>query len=299
MNKLVAVGLPQTGKTTFLAALWHVTESEEIKGSLRLEKISDEAKHLNEIRNEWLSFQQVGRTVLGQEQSVSLWLKNEQGAVGEVAFPDLSGEAFEQAWTGRHWPTEYDEHIANARGLLLFVHPDTVKEPISIREMQQMVEAAIPEEAEADAYEAILRDSDRTVEPTEEWNPLMAPTQVQLVELLQFVHQRSKSEFPIRLGIVISAWDIVKNKHGDQYSGSAGAEAWLTDRLPYLVQFMRSNPEFINVRIYGVSAQGGDLSADRQALQRFERTAERILIEGPDCARHDISEPIRWCLGLR
>jgi hypothetical protein len=299
MTKLVAVGLPRTGKTTFLAALWHVTESEEITGSLRLERISDEAKHLNEIRNDWLSFQPVGRTVPGQDQSVSLWLRNEQGAVGEIAFPDLSGEAFEQAWTGRHWPTEYDEHIADAGGLLLFIHPGTVKEPISIRETQRMAEAAIPEEAEADAYASILRDSEKTVEPTEEWNPLMAPTQVQLVELLQFVQQRSKTEFPIRLGIVISAWDIVRSKHGQQYSGSAGAESWLKDRLPYLMQFMRSNPEFINVRIYGVSAQGGDLSADRQALQRFARTAERILIEGPDCAPHDISEPIRWCLGLR
>ena len=299
MSKLVAVGLPETGKTTFLAALWHVTESEDIQGSLRLEKISDEAKHLNNIRNEWLSLQRVTRTIPGQEQSVSLWLRDEKGEIGEIAFPDLSGEEFQQAWKGRRWPRSYDELIAGARGLLLFIHPDTVKEPISIADLQKLADAAFPEDAASDANEAILRDSDKTVEPTEEWDAEKAPTQVQLVELLQFVHESSKSDFPIRLAVVISAWDVVADKYGDRYAGESGAERWLRDRLPYLDQFFRANAEFLIVRIYGVSAQGGDLSADREALQRFERTSERILTEGPDCIPHDISEPIRWCLGLR
>jgi hypothetical protein len=299
MPELVAVGLPQTGKTTYLAALWHVTESEEVQGSLRLEKVSDEAKHLNNIRNEWLSFQKLTRTIPGQEQPVSLWFRNEQGVTGEVSFPDLSGEQFEKAWTKRNWPRAYDELIGSAQGLLLFIHPGTVKEPTSIADMQKYAEAAFPEDAEADANAAILRDSDRTVEPTEEWDAEKAPTQVQLVDLLQFVHRRSKSEFPIRLAVIISAWDVVGDKYGDRYAGESGAQGWLRDRLPYLDQFLRANPEFLIVRTYGVSAQGGDLNKDREALQRFERASERILIQGPNCVPHDISEPVRWCLGLR
>jgi hypothetical protein len=299
MIKLVAIGLPETGKTTFLAALWHVSESQDVPGALRLARVSEEAKHLNNIRNEWLSFQRVTRTIPGQEQPVSLWFQNERDILGEVAFPDLSGEEFKQAWKGRSWPRVYDEHIATARALLLFIHPDGVKEPISIADMQRLVEAAFPETAEADPNLAIMRDSEKTVEPKEDWDPEKAPTQVQLVELLQFIHQRSKAEFPIRLAIIVSAWDLVIGKFGSQYVGEAAAQRWLTDRLPFLEQFLRANPELLTVRVYGVSAQGGDLKADREALLRVERSAERILIEGPSCAAHDISEPIRWCLGLR
>jgi hypothetical protein len=299
MSKLVAIGLPEGGKTTFLAALWHLTESEEVKGSLHLERISDEATHLNNIRTEWLSFKPVTRTVQGQEQAVSLWFRNEQAVIGEVSFPDLSGEEFQQAWKDRHWATEYDQLIGSAKGLLLFIHPNGVKEPMSIADVQRLAEAACPEGIEPDDNKAILRDSERVVEATEEWDPLKAPTQVQLVELFQFVRQRTHGEFPIRLAVIISAWDIVKKEHGTKYAGEFGAQSWLKDRLPYLDQYLRTNPELLLARIYGVSAQGGDLNVDRAALTGFENASERILIEGSDCTTHDISEPIRWCLGLR
>jgi hypothetical protein len=298
MSKLVAIGLPETGKTTFLAALWHVAESEEVPGSLRLQKISDEAKHLNNIRSEWLSFRPVTRTIPGQEQPVSFWFRNEQNDIGELAFPDLSGEEFKEAWKGRHWPKSYDDSIADATALLLFIHPDTVKEPISISDLQKLAEVVLPKEAEADANAAILRDSDKIIDPAE-WDAEKAPTQVQLVEVLQFVQLRSKVEFPIRVAVIVSAWDIVMARYREKYAGESGAEGWLKDRLPYLDQFLRANPEFLVVRTYGVSAQGGDLQTDRVALQRFENASERILIHGPDCKPHDISEPVRWCLGLR
>jgi Double-GTPase 1 len=300
MSKLVAIGLPETGKTTFLAALWHVTESAEVPGSLLLEKISDEAKHLNEIREDWLSFKRVGRTVPGQEdRSVSLWLRTDNNLIGEVSFPDLSGETFEKAWTKRNWPIEYDRLIANAEGLLLFVHPATLKEPTSIVDMQKMADVAIPDEAELDEYTAIIKDAEKSVvETTEQWDLLKASTQVQLVGLLQFVQRSTKTALPIRMGVIISAWDLVMATNRNTYVGENGPEQWLKKRLPFLDQFLKSNPEFLAVRVYGVSAQGGDLDADRTALQRFNKTSERILIEGPNCRPHDISEPVRWCLDL-
>ena len=40
-------GLPGTGKTTFLAALWHVAKSHEVEGSMRLEKREGDQEYLN------------------------------------------------------------------------------------------------------------------------------------------------------------------------------------------------------------------------------------------------------------
>ncbi len=293
---VVAIGLPEAGKTTFLAALWHVAEREEVPGSLRLERISEDAKHLNTIKNEWLRFERVGRTVPGQEESASLWLRDEGGAIGEAIFPDLSGESFERAWVDRHWTEKYDRLVANAGSLLVFVNPATVKEPYTIAEMQRMAEAAFPEEPSS-AEPDMQDQSDENVPPgaVEEWSAEKVPTQVQLVELLQFAERSLKSNRPVRLAVIISAWDLVK----EDYSGETGPTDWLKTRLSYLDQYLKSNFEQFTLRVYGVSAQGGDLVKDRELLLNFERASDRILIEGPDCIPHDISEPIRWCLGLR
>lgn len=295
MPSLLAMGLPETGKTTFLAALWHVTESEEVPGSLRLERLSENAKHLNSIKNDWLSFNRVGRTVPGQEQSATLWFRDEEGVIGEVAFPDLSGESFQGAWKERHWTKEYDQLIRGAGGLLLFLHPATLKEPYTIAEMQRIAQAAIPANEVESATQEVEQDDKREPEKPQEWDPEKTPTQVQLVELMQFADHCILASRPMRLAVIVSAWDLVK----DDYPGSAGAIKWLETRTSYLDQFLKSNFDRFTVRVYGVSAQGGDLKTDRVNLQNFERASDRIVIEGPDCRPHDISEPVRWCLGLR
>ena len=295
MANVLSIGLPEVGKTTFLAALWHVTESQEVPGSLSLEKISDNAKHLNSIRNDWLRLEKVGRTIPGQEQPTTLWLRDDHGVVGEVLFPDLSGESFEGAWAERHWTREYDQFVSGADSLLVFVHPETLKEPFTIAEMQRMAEAALPDEESGAANPHEEAEEPPAETGGDEWSPLKAPTQVQLVDLLQFTEKIQRAKRPVRIAVIISAWDLVRQ----DYPGEAGPSRWLKNRMSYLDQYLQSNFELYRVRVYGVSAQGGDLKKDRDALQNHVRTSERILIDGPDCSAHDISEPVRWCLGLR
>jgi Double-GTPase 1 len=295
MANVLGIGLPEAGKTTFLAALWHVAESEEVPGAMRLEKISENAKHLNSIRNDWLKLEPVVRTVPGQEQPTTLWLRDDRGVVGEVHFPDLSGESFEGAWAERHWTKEYDDLVGGAESFLLFVNPDTLKEPYTIAEMQRMAEAAFPEETPENANQGTGADEPSVDSGREEWSAEKAPTQVQLVELLQFSEKRQNGKRPVRVAVIVSAWDLERQ----DYPGEDGAGTWLTKRMSYLDQYLRSNFELFAVRVYGVSAQGGDLQKDREALQNHARASERLVIDGPDCAPHDISEPVRWCLGLR
>jgi hypothetical protein len=293
-SRLLVIGLPETGKTTFLAATWHVATSDEVPGSLRLQRISEDAKHLNTIKNDWVRFKPVGRTVPGQEQSVSFWFKEEKGrTVGEVIFPDLSGETFRHQWADQQWTPEYGELVESAGSLLLFIHPSKVKEPYTIAQLQRMAQAAFPEEEGRTDPEP---EEQPSVGPPIEWNPEVAPTQVQLVGLLQFIEASLRTSRPVRLAVIVSAWDLINIESQDRQSA---AEQWLRQRLPYLDQYLRSNFEQFTARVYGVSAQGGDLEADRERLREFEQASERILIEGPDCTPHDITEPIRWALRLR
>lgn len=62
-NHFLMIGLPQTGKTTFLAALWHVVKNlHEVPGALSLKKLQGDQEHLNRICDNWLEFKQVART---------------------------------------------------------------------------------------------------------------------------------------------------------------------------------------------------------------------------------------------
>jgi GTPase SAR1 family protein len=289
-SKLLVIGLPEAGKTTFLAALWHVAESEEVPGSLRLVRISDSAKHLNSIKNDWLQYRPVVRTIPEAEQFPSLWLKDASGSTAEIVFPDLSGETFESQWKDRQWTREYGELVKQAGCVVLFIHPDRIKEPFSITDMQKLSEAAFPE----DSTETIDESEESSAAVPEEWSKLLAPTQVQLVGLLQFL-QPELSVHPIRLAVIISAWDRVQ-PNGE---ATSAPQTWLAQRLPYLDQFLTSNPEDFQTRTYGLSAQGGDIVADLKRLQEVPQASDRIIIVGPDCHPHDISEPVRWALGFR
>src|SRR5437660_6881619 len=115
--KQLIIGLPESGKTTFLAALWNVVTSREVDGSLRLVKLDGDRKHLNKIRKAWLEYRKVGRTVPTTEEVVSmkLGLPRDDRLV-ELVFPDMSGESFRQQWVDRKWTKEYDELVSEASG---------------------------------------------------------------------------------------------------------------------------------------------------------------------------------------
>src|SRR6266481_3419243 len=102
------MGLPKTGKTTFLAALWDVVDTKKVAGSLILECVDGDQQHLNSIRDLWADCQEIPRTLIGKEKTVSMTLRDRQSSVkGRISFPDMDGEVFERQWTDRVWPRSY------------------------------------------------------------------------------------------------------------------------------------------------------------------------------------------------
>ena len=63
-----------------------------------------------------------------------------------------------------------------------------------------------------------------------------------------------------------------------------------------LAQFLQHNPELWDLRVYGVSAQGGRLPQDRKRLKSMN-PAERIRIVGHHAKPHDLTAPLRWMAG--
>ncbi len=186
------IGLPEAGKTTFLAALFHVVESSEISSALKLERLHGDHKHLNDIRGLWADAKPLERTKIPDEQTVSMLVRHTQsGLVAEVVLPDLSGESFELQWTDRRMSADFAELVKQSVGGLLLIHPAKVREEVLISEVDGIVQQLTPSttavEQGQSGKESLSTDIAATTEPTVEWSPDNAPTAAKLVELLQFI----------------------------------------------------------------------------------------------------------------
>jgi len=122
-----------------------------------------------------------------------------------------------------------------------------------------------------------------------QWEASLAPRQVQLVELLQFIAVRDYFKPPFRLALVISAWDKLKA------TGVSPAK-WFAQEVPLLFQFLKSNRKLFEYTIYGVSAQGGGY-AETEKLTEVD-PSERIDVVSSDgkSSSHDLTEPLLWLM---
>lgn len=279
---LLFVGLPGSGKTTFLAALWHVLEDRSSATSLRLKELSVDRAYLNQITADWRACSQVQRTKLEPEELVVLRLEGAAGGAFDLTIPDLSGEAFEQQLVDRKMSMSHDELVQQATGLVLFVHPHVKEGPqlTYSRQLQATIDGASHGGVGADG-------SGSGIEP---WSVEKLPTQVKLVELLQFVLERAPRN--VRVAVVLSAWDLVESR------ATLAPHDYLTREMPLLRQFLDSNSDLLEYAVFGVSAQGGDITVakEKQALLELDDALKRIKVRHSDDTSKDITKPIAWLL---
>lgn len=280
-RQILLIGLPNTGKTSFLAALWFMVNQSTVKCRLTLEKLFGDSKYLNEICEAWLEYRPVKRNQLDSVKLVAMTLKNrENDRLVRLSIPDLSGESFSLQWTNRQLTSGYDEQLRKASGGILFVHPEGIVKPTRIDTVTELAMAS------GDVVPLENIEQTATAE-TKPWDSGKSPTQVQLVELLQFISSRVHFQPPFRLAIVVSAWDLLIDL-------SETPEKWVSDQLPLLRQFLSCHKSIFDVVFYGVSAQGGryDSSPIPQKLP-----AHRVSVVGDSVSNsHDITEPIQWLM---
>jgi Double-GTPase 1 len=276
-------GFQHAGKTTFAAALWHLVDSQEIATGLSKGKHTGNFTYLEEIAAAWAEGYEVERTKSQQVENISINLVHAESAsdIG-LEFDDLSGETFEKAFSTRYCPERLVELVKSARGMLLFISAS--------RRNDDSVTIL-------DAFDAEEDGQQPAADPAK-WDPEKTPLQVQLVDLLQCLQRAPFSMAPMKIAVIVSAWDLAPE-------GSTDAARWLNDRYPLLSQYLLNSSGVIDVRVYGVSAQGGRLSKksdgpgpDRERLLAIVPASKRIQIVGPDASEHDITRPLLWLAGL-
>lgn len=276
-SQFILIGLPSTGKTSFLAALWYLVQHEQVPHKLTLERLEGDSKYLNQIAKSWVQCQHVPRTPTDSEKVVTMILKDSASEnTVTLTFPDLSGESFSSQWTERQITISYDDFLKTASGGVLFVTPEPHK-PARIDAAAGLVQEMNQADGNGDAHFV-------------EWEASLAPRQVQLVELLQLIADRDYFKPPFRLALVISAWDKLKT------TGISPAE-WFTKEVPLLFQFLETNRNLFEYTIYGISAQGGEYATETERLTEVD-PSERIDVVTADgkTSSHDLTESLLWLM---
>lgn len=278
--KVVVAGLPKSGKTTFLAALWETVSSRYISTSLQLKSLKGDYEYLNAIRDAWADCNEVSRTPIAAERVVTMVLEDPQShRILELHLPDPSGESFKNQWVDRTAPAAYKDFVEVASGVAVFLHPLYVEDGTLIKDAQA---ALVGIERPVSA----IQGSDEATVP---FDLSRVATQVILVELLQFIAQLRPHDNPPRVAVIVSAWDLVP------VGERAAPSEWLRKNLPLLEQYLVANREAAPFKVFGVSAQGGDLK-DAQNLRTFQRPTDRISVTDGQTESKDITWPVRWLI---
>lgn len=287
----MAVGLQSSGKSTYAAALWYVVDAGEVPTVLRKGRHIGDHRYLEALAQRWEEGWQVQRTLSLQHQVVTMNLRDPMGDVDiALRFADLSGETFEKAFATRNLSSSASSAFDGVRNLMLFVSANDARDDLS------MIDVAFELDENVDE-DAVVEDSVEDVP----FDPAKTPRQVQIVDFLESIRHPPLSVAVERIAVVVSAWD-----KGPEHDDPT---RWLRETMGLLDQYLRNDEA--EVRVYGVSAQGGDLpdkdnpppaddlegQRERTKLLSLPKASERIRVVGHGAGRHDLTHPIRWLSG--
>ncbi|ELC7279717.1 hypothetical protein RJO76_000746 [Aeromonas veronii] len=288
-SNFVIMGLPASGKTTFLAALWHLIESDETDCCLELETYQGDLSYLTLIAEAWRTFKPVPRTSQVGDRHVTIQLRNRETNVSCAAFfPDLAGETFDRQVEDRRCRLEFIEDVSVDDGILFFINADVQEDTLSVTELNSRIPIT---STDAGIGLSEVRE-ERTPTLLHEWEPKHLPAQVKIVQLLSDFMRPPFTPCSRRLAILISAWDLT---HGMNLT----PQDWLSVHMPLVAQFLRANGEFFKHRVYGVSAQGVSLNDDTAVDAAADlEPSHRIKIVGSGGEGHDLTEPLVWLMSV-
>lgn len=264
------MGFPSAGKTTYLAALWHLLFNGDITQAspYKISSMGD-VHYLTQISTTWVNVQPINRTLL-EDQKESLGInveRKEDGQKLKLILPDLSGETFSNIYEKKKISNSLYSAIQTADTVLLFVNVETINKISLISKLNPSIAGSVD-------TKSIERDKK------------LDPIAIKLIELLQIVN-KIKQGNRVRLALMLSAWDMIDE--------DVLPEDYVKEHMKILWQFLKANKEYFDVRYWGVSAQGGSIEneSDQEKLRDISDPIDRIQIVNQNGNKsNDITLPI-------
>ena len=291
-HKVVMVGLPQAGKSTYLAAFWNTVLEGKIPKSLKLESVlPDQRKYLNEICDEWLNFKQLSRNLSLDIDESFMDVKEDDGNLFSLYFPDVSGETYRVIVEDRVWNQAFEEVLVGVTGLLVILHPGEILPASTINEVDRLTVVINGEEVSDENDEEMV---DTSKEAPVEWSASLVSQEVKMVDLIQLLTTDIANTSVSQIGIVVSAWDMVKDHFNNP-------NEYLVRSLPMLHQFLNANCDTWDYRVFGISAQGGDYEKEKDMreltnLTDLSKRAKLYGISTEEAHPNDVTFPVKWLL---
>ena len=295
------IGLPASGKTSFIAALWALMLNESPHCSLTLDSLKEGSQeYLNKISDDWLSFKSVGRTMLAKNVGeVIMNLKNKNtGKIITLNIPDFYGELFDAQFKDREWSEEYYHQMEKSEKYIIFIdpyHENNVAQTIMaerqyLEQLDELNPILIADEIKTGEVKAEKSEEILTTTNPKIYTHINTSNQVKLVDLLQFLIYTLNNEGRFKVAIVVSKWDKVLVNFP-----AAKPEDIVKSNLPLLHQFLDCNQQLFNYKYLGVSAQGVDyLDPAAVRICANKLPEERVTIFDGKLVTKDIATPITW-----
>ena len=253
MNKnYYIIGLPESGKTSFIGALGFYLVWGNTNMSKFLMDTVNYMVYINDVAMQWAKCEKVSRTNKNAFYNIILNLvEKETGNKVNIKIPDQSGETFRHIINERVINEEKYRQLLDCSDFLIFINPSRLKRDALIPD--------IPEEIRNETSEEI----EMSCEPH-------LNIQAEYVQILQYLYYIKKNA--INLKIIVSAWDM--------YSEYKIPEQVLKDKVPLVWQYLHTNIEKFKCEFWGISAQGGDLDDQKiqERLVDYDNQIERIIV---------------------
>jgi hypothetical protein len=283
-STVILVGGTDAGKTNYLGRLWMALDAET--GVIAKNGLPPHVEYLRTIASALNSGEFAQRTAPGVFESTVIPVKWGIGrSSGQLVVPDCAGEQWEKIHKEREWDSKWEQAVSSMAGCVLFFRGTSTHNVEALNWSNHADVMKCLEETDASGASPKL------------------PTQVVLVDWLQCLSTAYReihlTEQPLRVSIVLSAWDEVPQEHRN-----ADPDIYLSHNLPLLHDFLSGNPHLFTSKPFGLSIAGGVLSRDDTAFMSAylkghpNESGYVALTRGNEVIKsNDLTLPLAWAFG--
>lgn len=273
-KKCFISGLPNAGKTTFIAALWDILRMRNNEAQeLQFTTTPDNSEYLNEIWKYWVKMEKIERSKKPVPDDIKINIKRvSDGEELVLDIPDFMGEQF-QSIINRTLPDNITAWIEQCDRMLYLINKLDEGNKDDMDEDDTLEENDRKKEKE----DALPLTPERMMETS------------QNLMVLKYISTHTKIK---KIAIGLSAWDIKRDT-------GLTPEQYLKQRSPVLYNFIKYH--FDEWLFFGVSAQGFDYEKDADKKNDMREKAKKcerafIFYGDEESSSVDLTRPINYLI---
>lgn len=259
-KKCLIVGIPESGKSTYIASLWYSVKTYAKCSLTASDNMPDNTRYLDRLVEAWLSFEKL-RTSDDITDQIEFNLKDkETGDEFTVMVPDFKGETFLQILKGAS-NSELQRWLGEVESVILMIKD---LEFVKFNPIEENQESRTNSDGKKiDAIAGFSIDS-------------MSGASKNLL-LLKYL----KANMDIKkLIICVTAWDQIDNM--------SSSKDFFKRSSVGLYQFIMNN--FEEVEFYGLSAQGVDYPSEEANDEEKRIFKDNLISDTSKCKRSYVIE---------